>query len=452
MRLSLILLFLQLWGHVEVSFSENVCSRLPNVPHSYVSENTKKVEYHEGDVIHFTCETGYISGPTIRYICTNTGWESIRRGKCTLKPCELPEDVPNGYYEIIHGEELVFGTAIKYFCNSGYTMGDRDGSRTCQLDGWSSTVPVCETAEGCEKPPNLSNGEPKESSRLEYSHNERVEYICQDYYRMEGGPYKTCVNGQWTGEMRCLRIPCAVGVMDPNLQVTGLPQGNEAIKTGDTLHFRCADQYKLEGSEVIECLETGYWNASFPSCSDHCKVTRISDSVRMTSHIQGNELKKGQKLTFTCLRRNHFMQGNKTVECLANGQWSDPFPTCGDPVGCEKPPLLSDGDTKTSTKRQYSHGESVEYICQNYYIMEGTPYKTCKNGKWTGQMRCLKPCTVNREDMRKHNIQFRYVSDDKLYSQHNDVIEFRCTRGRPVGSSGMRQKCIEGVMHLPTCQ
>uniref|UniRef100_A0A669E7J4 Complement factor H like 4 n=1 Tax=Oreochromis niloticus TaxID=8128 RepID=A0A669E7J4_ORENI len=333
MRLSLILLFLQLWGHVEVSFSENVCSRLPNVPHSYVSENTKKVEYHEGDVIHFTCETGYISGPTIRYICTNTGWESIRRGKCTLKPCELPEDVPNGYYEIIHGEELVFGTAIKYFCNSGYTMGDRDGSRTCQLDGWSSTVPVCESKSFSQQP---------------------------------------------------------IGVMDPNLQVTGLPQGNEAIKTGDTLHFRCADQYKLEGSEVIECLETGYWNASFPSCSD--------------------------------------------------------------PVGCEKPPLLSDGDTKTSTKRQYSHGESVEYICQNYYIMEGTPYKTCKNGKWTGQMRCLKPCTVNREDMRKHNIQFRYVSDDKLYSQHNDVIEFRCTRGRPVGSSGMRQKCIEGVMHLPTCQ
>lgn len=68
----------------------SVCSRLPNVPHSYVSENTKKVEYHEGDVIHFTCETGYISGPTIRYICTNTGWESIRRGKCTCKLNGLP--------------------------------------------------------------------------------------------------------------------------------------------------------------------------------------------------------------------------------------------------------------------------------------------------------------------------------------------------------------------------
>uniref|UniRef100_A0A3P9DTX8 Complement factor H-related protein 2-like n=1 Tax=Maylandia zebra TaxID=106582 RepID=A0A3P9DTX8_9CICH len=353
MRLSLILLFLHLWGHVEVSFSENVCSRLPNVPHSYVSENTKKVEYREGDVIHFTCETGYISGPTLRYICTNTGWESLRQGKCNLKPCELPEDVPNGYYEIIRGEELVFGTAIKYFCNLGY--------------------------------------------------------------------------------------------------VTGLPQGNEAIRTGDTLHFRCADQYKLEGSEVIECLEIGYWNASFPSCSGRFTLTE-KNSVRITSHIQGNRLKKGQKLTFTCLRRNHFMQGNKTVECLANGQWSDPFPTCGDPVGCGKPQPLSDGDTKISTKRQYSHGERVEYICQNYYKMEGTPYKTCENGKWTGQMRCLEPCTVKREDMSKHNIQFRYVSDDKLYSEHNDVIEFICSRGRRVGSLEMRQTCIEGVMHLPTCQ
>lgn len=65
-------------------------------------------------------------------------------------------------------------------------------------------LPIFVAAEGCEKPPHLSNGDPKESSRLQYSHSERVEYICQDHYRMEGGPYKTCVNGQWTGEMRCL--------------------------------------------------------------------------------------------------------------------------------------------------------------------------------------------------------------------------------------------------------
>lgn len=38
----------------------------------------------------------------------------------SVKPCELPDETPNGYYEIIRGEEFVFGTTIKYFCNEGY--------------------------------------------------------------------------------------------------------------------------------------------------------------------------------------------------------------------------------------------------------------------------------------------------------------------------------------------
>lgn len=37
-----------------------------------------------------------------------------------VKPCELPEDTPNGYYQITSGEDFVFGTTIKYFCNEGY--------------------------------------------------------------------------------------------------------------------------------------------------------------------------------------------------------------------------------------------------------------------------------------------------------------------------------------------
>lgn len=37
-----------------------------------------------------------------------------------VKPCQLPDDTPNGHYEIIRGEEFVFGTVIQYFCNQGY--------------------------------------------------------------------------------------------------------------------------------------------------------------------------------------------------------------------------------------------------------------------------------------------------------------------------------------------
>lgn len=58
--------------------------------------------------------------------------------------------------------------------------------------------------------------------------------------------------------------------------------------------------------------------------------------------------------------------------------------------GCGRPPPLSDGDTKTSTKQLYQHNEKVEYICQRYYVMKGGPFKTCNHGEWTGEIRCLR--------------------------------------------------------------
>lgn len=58
------------------------CPKLPDVPHAYVSEETKQPEYREGHLIHFTCEVGYISGLTIRYVCTAGGWVEVRKGTC----------------------------------------------------------------------------------------------------------------------------------------------------------------------------------------------------------------------------------------------------------------------------------------------------------------------------------------------------------------------------------
>ncbi len=60
------------------------------------------------------------------------------------------------------------------------------------------------------------------------------------------------------------------------------------------------------------------------------------------------------------------------------------------------------------------------------------------------------PCTVNDHDMRQNNIAFRFTHTRKLYAVHNDVITFRCTKGRAVGS--MRQRCNDGVILLPSCQ
>lgn len=56
----------------------------------------------------------------------------------------------------------------------------------------------------CGEPPFLTNGDTTETSRSHYKRNERVHYSCKAYHTMEGGPYRTCINGKWSGEMKCL--------------------------------------------------------------------------------------------------------------------------------------------------------------------------------------------------------------------------------------------------------
>uniref|UniRef100_A0A4W6F6X2 Sushi domain-containing protein n=1 Tax=Lates calcarifer TaxID=8187 RepID=A0A4W6F6X2_LATCA len=396
MRGSLVLLFLQLWGNVEVSLSQNACSKLPDVPHAYVSEETKRAEYEEGHVIYFTCETGYISGPTIRYVCTReNGWLAVHQGRCYLKPCELPDDTPNGYYQIIHGDDFVFGAVIKYFCNEGYQMVSKDNTRTCLLDKWTNHVPICDPL-SCDPPP-----------------------------------------------------------ADEEITVKGLPENDDPILPDRFLTFSCDGPGKiLNGSSVLICGIDGQWDNPFPTCEDiSCKVGVLPAHLNAAGLSPANEtVKVGHRLKFHC-DNGYWLDGSKEIQCLQTGQWNAPFPTCSAPLGCERPPHLPDGDTTERLKFKYSHDERVEYICQNYYIMQGGPFRTCNNGHWTGAIRCLKPCTVDRQLMSRHNIQFRYTRDDKLYLLHNDETEFICTRGRRhVGTYVMRQRCVDGEMNLPSCQ
>ncbi|XP_050933060.1 complement factor H-related protein 4 isoform X2 [Lates calcarifer] len=161
----------------------------------------------------------------------------------------------------------------------------------------------------------------------------------------------------------------------------------------------------------------------------------------------GQQISLGETVNYRCKEGYRSTDGTNQATCTRNG-WS-PDPLCQELVGCGTPPPLTDGDIKTTTKSQYRHNERVEYMCQNYYTMEGEPYRTCINGEWTGHVRCIEPCIVSEDDNRQHNITLK--SSDNKYFAHDEIIEFRCIRGVPVGAVAMRQRCNSGVILLPSC-
>ncbi|XP_067369013.1 complement factor H-like [Channa argus] len=333
MHPSLILLFLHLWGNVGLSLSQNACSQLPDVPHAQVAEETKKAEYQEGDVIRFTCNSGYISHKPSKFVCTRGSWLAVSRGSCyscsqlpVVPHAQVSEDTRKDGYQL--------GDVIHFTCEAGYTS-DLTLKYVCLMQGWLEVhYGKCYfQASGCEPPP-----------------------------------------------------------ADGHLTITGLPENHEPMLPDHVLVFSCDDPGK-------------------------------------------------------------YMNGSSVLICGKDGQWNHPFPSCKAPSGCGKPPPLTDGDTRFTSKYEYNHNDRVEYVCKNYYTMRGEPFKICNNGDWTGNITCLRPCTVDKEIMLKHNIAFLYSGEEKLYSPHQTYITFRCTgRTRHVGTVSMRQQCIDGVISLPTCQ
>lgn len=80
-------------------------------------------------------------------------------------------------------------------------------------------------------------------------------------------------------------ITCTVDVMHPHLNVVGLTPANKTVKIGYKLQFDCDNKYTLDGAGEIECLETGKWNAPFPTCSGMFIFNKVKYRKETVDHV-----------------------------------------------------------------------------------------------------------------------------------------------------------------------
>uniref|UniRef100_A0A8C7PFW1 Complement factor H n=1 Tax=Oncorhynchus mykiss TaxID=8022 RepID=A0A8C7PFW1_ONCMY len=352
-----------------------------------------------------TCKQRYKNGNQIDYTCINPhkgpgGTATCNNGEwhmpieCKAKPCELPDETANGHYSIHVGDDFVFGATIKYTCNDGQIVSKMD-NRTCMVAGWSNHLPICEV------------------------------------------------------------VSCVPEATDGRVVVSGLPDDDGVIQYGHELKFSCPNPaHQLKGNPQVVCAAGGMWNNHFPTCEDvTCEAAEKIKNVNVIGIPQNNTMKVGHRLQFECSNSKHVLKGKSEVTCSyffdVTHVFLEPKDFCG------PPPQVNNGD-RDRTRERYRNGESVQYVCQKFYILDPpSAYKTCRDGIWTRPITCLKPCTVDEELMNTQNIQFKYPPEDqKVYATHGDHTTFKCTghlRLSP-GSVGFHQQCINGVMNLPHCQ
>ncbi|TKS75133.1 Complement factor H H factor 1 [Collichthys lucidus] len=321
------------WSVLDRCIAKSECGKTPVIANGEVAEETGQIKCNNGyqqEVGKLTCQNGKWTsgGIPLNAICRCESstfllsdlWRIVQVSLSqNVKPCQLPDDTPNGYFQIIHGEDFVFGTTIRYFCNEGYQMVSKEDTRTCLVDKWTNHVPICDPLT-CDPPP-----------------------------------------------------------ADEWLTVSGVPENGEAILPDRFLTFSCNRPGKyLNGSSMVICGRDGNWDTPFPSCEENCKVRDVPSNVYTIPNVR--QLRKGEKLKFGCSNRRHFLRGSAEVECLQDGQWSDSFPTCG---ACSPLPDVPHAFVSEETKKdEYQEGDVIDFTCEPGYTSSQPSKYVCTRDGW----------------------------------------------------------------------
>lgn len=73
-----------------------------------------------------------------------------------------------------------------------------------QRNHYLHSISTAGQVKSCAPPPQLLNGEVKETQKGEYQHSEVVEYVCNPRFLMKGSHKIQCVDGEWTTLPVCI--------------------------------------------------------------------------------------------------------------------------------------------------------------------------------------------------------------------------------------------------------
>uniref|UniRef100_A0A8C0ZYU8 Sushi domain-containing protein n=1 Tax=Castor canadensis TaxID=51338 RepID=A0A8C0ZYU8_CASCN len=425
------------------------CPPPPQIPNAHIMTTT--VKYKDGEKVSILCQENYLTQQTEEIVCKDGRWQSIPR--CVEKiPCSQPPDINHGTIEYsrfseerkeaIESRVHEHGSKLNYICEDGYRLSG-EGAVTCHMGKWSSP-PLC-VGLPCGPPPLIRDG--AVSRQLDsYQYGEEVTYDCSEGFGIDGPAFIKCVGGKWSTAPECIRTDCF------NLPRVGIAiltgQRKDSYSSGEQLTYKCPPHYQLNGSNTVTCIN-GKWIGE-PTCIDNSCVNppRVKNATIISRQMV--KYQSGERVRYECNKPFEIF-GEVEVMCL-NGTWTEP-PQCKDSTGkCGPPPPIDNGDITSFPLPAYAPYSSVEYQCQSLYQLQGNKKITCRNGQWSEPPKCLNACVISEEIMENKNIMFKWIGKQKLYSPSGSMVEFKCKYGyRPTPSKPFRTMCNDGKLEYPMC-
>ncbi|XP_017376897.1 complement factor H-like, partial [Cebus imitator] len=320
-------------------------------------------------------------------------------------------------------DQFKVGEVVKFSCKPRFTIVGAN-SVQCYHFGLSPQLPMCkEQVQSCGPPPELLNGDVKETKKEEYAHSEVVEYYCNPRFLMKGPNKIQCVDGEWTALPMCIEEESTCGDI-PELEHGYAQPSSPPYYYGDSVELNCSETFTMIGHRSITCIN-GVWT-QLPQCvaTDQLKKCQTSPLII----IDGNSTKKleydhNSNIRYRCTRKDEL----KHSVCV-NGRW-DPEMTCSTTQVqlCPPPPQIPNSLNITTTLN-YQDGEKVSVLCQeNYLIQEGEEIM-CKDGRWKSVPRCVEKISCSQPPHIENGTINSSKFSEESYA-HGTKLSFTCEDG-----------------------
>lgn len=309
----------------ELSCEAKDCGNVVNSVPNSVSDCSLGDTTFGGDSCVVECEVGFESTAGDGVFTCNTDGEWEGELTCTLVDCgEAPANLDeNASFEC---EDTTFGNQCSASCNFGYNVEAGTGTHVCGADGnWAGSLQCKRVSCGNLGDVIAANTVvASEDAACLFNLNSclSASVSCAPGYEpVSGDGEYTCgLNGQWTGELRCRRKNCGVGLGDA-LDENASHQICVRSLFGDGCRASCNPGYvRVEGtSPDFTCGADGAWVGDL-ACQRVSCGSRLPSLPAAATSACGSQIFFGDTCQATCAS-NLVQAGSNVFVCGADGQW-----------------------------------------------------------------------------------------------------------------------------------
>ena len=351
-------------------------------------QDCKNSQCKPGAKCLYKCANKGSSGEITLARCKNNLW-TFDRESCLPIVCKPLPEVTNGV--VTCTDDFSKESVCTLKCSEGSVLQGNLVS-SCSNEGeWSGLLGKC--SKSC---PALvrANGNVRCSNG--YLPQSSCQISCEKDHFRSGDRLVTCESsGKWANDLGvCLKeVTCAKIDAPKNGELfcsdsQKILSGNSPYPRGSVCHVSCASGFKLEGSSILKCADSGSWDNEVGACVSKCNKGRPAAPKHGRWECDG-----GADTTCHLKCSTELATGPSSLSCV-NGVWSTAaMPKCEDGKSCSSimPPHNSYLSCDTKSLR---NGTRCSIACKNDFHMSGASSTTCVNGKWHDSLgQCKAKCS-----------------------------------------------------------